>query len=128
MNTIVSTSNAPAAVGPYSQAVRSGDLLFCSGQIALDPASGNLTGNDIKSQTEQVMKNISAVLAASGATFADVVKTTCFLADINDFAEFNAVYAQYFTGNPARSCVAAAALPKGALVEVEVIAVVGAEK
>lgn len=128
MNTIVSTSNAPAAVGPYSQAVRSGDLLFCSGQIALDPASGNLTGNDIKSQTEQVMKNISAVLAASGATFADVVKTTCFLADINDFAEFNAVYAQYFTGKPARSCVAAAALPKGALVEVEVTAVVGAEK
>lgn len=128
MNTIVSTSNAPAAVGPYSQAVRSGDLLFCSGQIALDPASGNLTGNDIKSQTEQVMKNISAVLAASGATFADVVKTTCFLADINDFAEFNAVYAQYFTGKPARSCVAAAALPKGALVEVEVIAVFGAEK
>lgn len=128
MNTIVSTSNAPAAVGPYSQAVRSGDLLFCSGQIALDPASGNLTGNDIKSQTEQVIKNISAVLAASGATFADVVKTTCFLADINDFAEFNAVYAQYFTGKPARSCVAAAALPKGALVEVEVIAVVGAEK
>ena len=122
MNTIVSTSNAPAAVGPYSQAVRSGDLLFCSGQIALDPASGNLTGNDIKSQTEQVMKNISAVLAASGATFADVVKTTCFLADINDFAEFNAVYAQYFTGKPARSCVATA-LPKGALVEVEVIAV-----
>lgn len=128
MNTIVSTSNAPAAVGPYSQAVRSGDLLFCSGQIALDPASDNLTGNDIKSQMEQVMKNISAVLAASGATFADVVKTTCFLADINDFAEFNAVYAQYFTGKPARSCVAAAALPKGALVEVEVIAVVGAEK
>lgn len=128
MNTIVSTSNAPAAVGPYSQAVRSGNLLFCSGQIALDPASGNLTGNDIKSQTEQVMKNISAVLAASGATFADVVKTTCFLADINDFAEFNAVYAQYFTGKPARSCVAAAALPKGALVEVEVTAVVGAEK
>lgn len=128
MNTIVSTSNAPAAVGPYSQAVRSGDLLFCSGQIALDPASGNLTGNDIKSQTEQVMKNISAVLAASGATFADVVKTTCFLADINDFAEFNAVYAQYCTGKPARSCVAAAALPKGALVEVEVTAVVGAEK
>lgn len=128
MNTIVSTSNAPAAVGPYSQAVRSGDLLFCSGQIALDPASGNLTGNDIKSQTEQVMKNISAVLAASGATFADVVKTTCFLADINDFAEFNVVYAQYFTGKPARSCVAAAALPKGALVEVEVTAVVGAEK
>ena len=128
MNTMVSTDKAPAAVGPYSQAVKNGDMLFCSGQIALDPATGTLTGNDIKSQTEQVMKNISAVLAASGATFADVVKTTCFLADINDFAEFNAVYAQYFTGKPARSCVAAAALPKGALVEVEVIAVVGAEK
>ena len=125
MNTIVSTSNAPAAVGPYSQAVRSGDLLFCSGQIALDPASGNLTGNDIKSQTEQVMKNISAVLAASGATFADVVKTTCFLAHINDFAAFNEIYAQYFTGKPARSCVAVSALPKGALVEVEVTAITG---
>ncbi len=123
MNEIISTSNAPAAVGAYSQAVRTGNLIFCSGQIALDPASGVLTGNDIKKQTLQVMKNISAVLAASGATFDDVVKTTCFLADINDFAEFNAVYAKYFTGRPARSCVAVAALPKGALVEVEVIAV-----
>ena len=122
MNTIVSTSNAPAAVGPYSQAVRSGDLLFCSGQIALDPESGNLTGNDIKSQTEQVMKNISAVLAASGATFADVVKTTCFLADMADFSTFNEVYGRYFTEKPARSCVAVKALPKGVLVEVEVIA------
>ena len=125
MNTVISTDKAPAAVGAYSQAVKNGDLLFCSGQIALDPATGNLVSNDIKSQTEQVMQNISAVLAASGATFADVVKTTCFLADINDFAAFNEVYARYFSGKPARSCVAVSALPKGALVEVEVIAITG---
>ena len=123
MNTIVSTDKAPAAVGAYSQAVKTGDLLFCSGQIALDPVTGTLAGSDIKSQTEQVMQNISAVLAAAGATFADVVKTTCFLVDINDFAAFNEVYARSFTGKPARSCVAVAALPKGALVEVEVVAV-----
>ena len=122
MKKIISTDKAPAAVGPYSQAVKLGDFVFCSGQIALDPANCVLTGNDIKSQTEQVMKNISAVLAASGATFDDVVKTTCFLTDINDFAEFNTVYAKYLTGKPARSCVAVDALPKGALVEVEVIA------
>lgn len=125
MKTIISTDKAPAAVGAYSQAVKSGDLLFCSGQIALDPATGKLSGSDIKSQTEQVMQNISAVLAASGATLADVVKTTCFLADINDFAAFNEIYARYFTGKPARSCVAVSALPKGAIVEVEVIAVTG---
>ena len=124
MKEVITTKNAPAAVGPYSQAVKSENLLFCSGQIALDPASGNLVGNDIKTQTEQVMHNISAVLSASGATFEDVVKTTCFLADINDFAGFNAVYAKYFTSKPARSCVAVSALPKGALVEVEVTAVV----
>ena len=123
MKEVISTSNAPAAVGPYSQAVKVENRLFCSGQIALDPASGVLAGSDITSQSEQVMKNISAVLVASGATLDDVVKTSCFLADINDFAAFNAVYAKYFTGRPARSCVAAAALPKGALVEVEVIAV-----
>ena len=123
MKEIISTQNAPAAVGPYSQAVKAGGFIWCSGQIALDPESGVLVGNEIRSQTEQVMKNISAVLEASGAAFEDVVKTTCFLAEINDFAEFNAVYAKYFTGRPARSCVAAAALPKGALVEVEVIAV-----
>ena len=122
MKEIISTSNAPAAVGPYSQAVKAGGFIWCSGQIAIDPASGVLVSNEIESQTEQVMKNISAVLAASGATFEDVVKTSCFLADINDFAEFNAIYAKYFTTRPARSCVAAAALPKGALVEVEVIA------
>ena len=122
MKEIISTPNAPAAAGPYSQAVKAGGFIWCSGQIALDPESGVLVSNEIKSQTEQVMKNISAVLAASGATFEDVIKTSCFLADINDFAEFNDVYAKYFTSRPARSCVAAAALPKGALVEVEVIA------
>ena len=122
MKEIISTQNAPAAVGPYSQALKAGGFIWCSGQIALDPESGVLVSNEIKSQTEQVMKNISAVLAASGATFEDVIKTSCFLADINDFAEFNDVYAKYFTSRPARSCVAAAALPKGALVEVEVIA------
>ena len=122
MKEIISTKNAPAAVGPYSQAVKAGGFIWCSGQIALDPESGVLVSNEIKSQTEQVMKNISAVLAASGATFEDVVKTSCFLADINDFAEFNDVYAKYFTSRPARSCVAVTALPKGALVEVEVIA------
>ena len=124
MKEIITTKNAPAAVGAYSQAVKTGNLLFCSGQIALDPASGNLVGNDIKTQTEQVMHNISAVLSASGATFDNVVKTTCFLADIKDFAEFNAVYAKYFTGKPARSCVAVSALPKGSLVEVDIVAIV----
>ena len=122
MKEIISTQTAPAAVGPDSQAVKAGGFIWCSGQIALDLESGVLVSNEIKSQTEQVMTNISAVLAASGATFEDVVKTSCFLADINDFAEFNDVYAKYFTSRPARSCVAAAALPKGALVEVEVIA------
>ena len=124
MKETVSTPNAPAAVGPYSQAVKAGGFIWCSGQIALDPASGVLAGSDITSQSEQLMKNISAVLAASGATLDDVVKTSCFLADINDFAAFNAVYAKYFTGRPARSCVAVTALPKGALVEVEVIAII----
>ena len=123
MNKIISTSNAPAAVGPYSQAVLAGNTLYCSGQIGLDPATGTMSGDDIRTQTEQVMKNVAAVLSAAGTGFENVVKTTCFLADINDFAVFNEIYATYFTGKPARSCVAAAALPKGALVEVEVIAV-----
>ena len=123
MNKIISTTDAPAAVGPYSQAVQAGNTLYCSGQIGLDPATGAMSGDDIRTQTEQVMKNIAAVLAAAGTGFENVVKTTCFLADINDFAVFNEIYAKYFTGKPARSCVAAAALPKGALVEVEVIAV-----
>ena len=119
---VIATKNAPAAVGPYSQAIKVNNLLFCSGQIALDPASGNLVGSEVKAQTEQIMKNISAVLTAAGASYDDVIKTTCFLTDINDFAEFNQIYGQYFTGKPARSCVAVSALPKGALVEVEVIA------
>ena len=122
MKEVISTPDAPAAVGPYSQAIKVNGLLFCSGQIALDPATGSLKGEDVASQTEQVMQNIAAVLAAAGASFDDVVKTTCYLTDINDFARFNAVYGSFFTGKPARSCVAVAALPKGALVEVEVIA------
>ena len=120
---VISTSQAPAAVGPYSQAVKVGDTLYSSGQIALDPATGAMAANDIAGQSEQVMKNLSAVLTAAGYSFEDVVKTTCFLADINDFAAFNAIYEKYFVSKPARSCVAAAALPKGALVEVEVTAV-----
>lgn len=119
---IISTSNAPAAVGPYSQAVKVGDMLYTSGQIALDPATGVLTPAEIKAQSEQVMKNLAAVLEAAGYTFDEVVKTTCFLSDMSYFAEFNAVYEKYFISKPARSCVAAAALPKGALVEVELIA------
>ena len=123
MKKIISTDKAPAAVGPYSQAVKVGNILYCSGQIGLDPVTGQMKGSDVRTQAEQVMENIAAVLAAADASFEDVVKTTCFLADINDFATFNEIYAKYFTGKPARSCVAAAALPKGALVEVEVIAV-----
>ena len=106
---IISTTNAPAAVGPYSQAVKVGDMLFTSGQIALDPASGVLAAADIAVQAEQVMKNLEAVLTAAGYKFDEVVKTTCFLADMNDFAAFNAVYEKYFVSKPARSCVAAAA-------------------
>jgi len=119
----ISTSNAPAAIGPYSQAVKVGNTVYTSGQIALDPASGTLKGNDVAEQTEQVMKNLSAVLAAAGSSFDNVIKTTCFLADIADFAVFNGVYGKYITSAPARSCVAVKDLPKGALVEVEVIAI-----
>lgn len=118
----ISTTNAPAAIGPYSQAVVAGDMLFTSGQIALDPETGVLTGTTTAEQAQQVMKNLSAVFAAAGCTFDDAVKTTCFLADMADFAEFNEVYGNYITSAPARSCVAAKSLPKGALVEVEVIA------
>jgi 2-iminobutanoate/2-iminopropanoate deaminase len=119
---IISTTKAPAAVGPYSQAVKVGDMLYTSGQIALDPATGVLAPAEIKAQSEQVMKNLAAVLEAAGYTFDEVVKTTCFLSDMSYFAEFNAIYEKYFISKPARSCVAAAALPKGALVEVELIA------
>ena len=122
MNHAVSTPAAPAAIGPYSQAIQAGDLLFLSGTMPIDPATGALAEPQITAQAEQVMKNIGAVLDAAGYTFEDAVKTTCFLADMGDFAAFNEVYARYFTGKPARSCVAVKALPKGALVEVEVVA------
>lgn len=118
----VSTENAPAAIGPYSQAIKVGEFLFTSGQIPLDPATGTMVGENITEQTERVMQNLGAVLAAAGSDYTKAVKTTCFLADMNDFAAFNAVYAKYFTTCPARSCVAVKTLPKGALVEVEVIA------
>ena len=116
------TKNAPEAIGPYSQAIAVGNLVFTSGQIAINPENGNVEATDIKGQTEQVCKNLSAVLAAAGTSIDKVVKTTCFLAEMSDFAAFNEVYGSYFTGKPARSCVAAKALPKGVLVEVEAIA------
>lgn len=118
----ISTDKAPAAIGPYSQAIVHGGLVFTSGQIPINPESGNIEASGISAQTEQVMKNIGEVLAASGSSFEKVIKTTCFLANISDFAAFNEVYAKYFTEKPARSCVAVRELPKGALVEVEVIA------
>ena len=118
----VATENAPAAIGPYSQAIVCGDLVFTSGQIPLDPASGQVEGTTIEEQTERVMKNLGAVLAAAGSSFEKAVKTTCFLADIADFAAFNGVYGKYFTEKPARSCVAVKDLPKGVKVEVEVVA------
>ncbi|MBQ9099467.1 MAG: RidA family protein [Clostridia bacterium] len=118
----VATEKAPAAIGPYSQAIICGDLVFTSGQIGIDPTCGEITGKTIEQQTEQVMQNLQAVLAEAGTSMEQAVKTTCFLADIADFAAFNGIYGKYFTSKPARSCVAAKALPKGALVEVEVIA------
>lgn len=118
----VFTQQAPAAIGPYSQAVKVGKLVYTSGQIPIDPATGAIAAADITGQTEQVMKNLAAVLQAAGSSFEKAVKTLCFLTNMADFAAFNEVYARYFTGKPARSCVAVAALPKGALVEVEVIA------
>ena len=118
----VYTKNAPDAIGPYSQAVKVGDLVFTSGQIPINPTSGSIEAEGIAAQTEQVMKNLGAVLERAGSGFDKAIKTTCFLADIADFAAFNEVYAKYFTEKPARSCVAVKALPKGALVEVEVIA------
>ena len=124
MKTVIATPNAPAAIGPYSQAIVCGNMLYTSGQIPLDPATGAVVGDNIRTQAEQVMKNLSAVLAAAGTSFENAVKTTCFLADMADFAVFNEVYAAYFTSNPARSCVAVKSLPKGVLVEVEVIALV----
>ena len=120
----VETKNAPAAIGPYSQGIILNGIAFFSGQIPLSPETGEVVGTTIEEQTEQVMKNIKALRESQGAEFTDVVKTTCFLADMSDFAAFNEVYAKYFTGKPARSCVAVKALPKGVLCEVETIAAV----
>ena len=120
----VETKNAPAAIGPYSQGIILNGIAFFSGQIPLSPETGEVVGTTIEDQTEQVMQNIKALLESQGAEFTDVVKTTCFLADMADFAAFNEVYAKYFTGKPARSCVAVKALPKGVLCEVETIAAV----
>lgn len=121
---IIHTDKAPKAVGPYSQAIGVSSFVFTSGQIPLDPVSGEVVGGGITAQAKQVMENMAAVLDQAGASFGSVVKTTCFLEDMKDFAAFNEVYAQYFTGNPARSCVAVKALPKGVLCEVEAIALV----
>ncbi len=118
----IATDKAPSAIGPYSQAIVFGNMLFTSGQIPINPQTGNIEATTITEQTEQVMKNLGAVLSAAGSSFEHAIKTTCFLANIGDFAAFNEVYAKYFTEKPARSCVAVKDLPKGALVEVEVIA------
>ena len=118
----VYTPNAPDAIGPYTQAIKAGGMVFTSGQIAINPASGNVEAEGIEAQTEQVCKNLCAVLTAAGTSIDKAVKTTCFLAEMSDFAAFNAVYGKYFTLKPARSCIAAKQLPKGVLVEVEVIA------
>ena len=120
---VYTTEKAPAAIGPYSQAIEANGFLFASGQIPIVPATGALAAGDITVQAEQVMKNVGAILQAAGADYTDVVKTTCFLADMEDFAAFNEVYAKYFTGKPARSCVAVKELPKKVLCEVEIIAV-----
>ena len=121
---VVYTDQAPAAIGPYSQAIVLNDVLFTSGQIPVNPATGELAGDTIEIQAEQVMKNLGAVLAEAGTSFENAVKTTCFLADMGDFAKFNEVYAKYFVNKPARSCVAVKTLPKNVLCEVEVIAAI----
>ena len=121
----VATEKAPAAIGPYSQAIDCGEIVFTSGQIPINPATGNVEAVTIEEQTEQVMKNLGEVLKAAGSSFERAIKTTCFLSDIADFAAFNGVYAKYFTEKPARSCVAVKDLPKGVKVEVEVIAAKG---
>lgn len=123
----ITTDKAPAAIGPYSQGIIAGDFFFASGQIPINPATGNIEGTDITAQTELVMKNIGELLKAAGLSYAHVVKTSCFLADMNDFAAFNEVYAKYFTAKPARSCVAVRTLPKNVLCEVEVTAYMQAE-
>ena len=120
----IHTAKAPEAIGPYSQAIVHGGLLFTSGQIAINPASGQVEADTIEGQTEQVMKNLAALLEEAGASFDSVIKTSCFLSDMADFAAFNAIYGAYFVSKPARSCVAAKQLPKNVLVEVELIAAV----
>ncbi len=122
MAKIISSPAAPAAIGPYSQAVVTGGLVFTSGQIGLVPQTGELAGDTLTAQAEQAMKNLGAVLAEAGSSYEKAVKTTCYLADMADFAAFNEVYAKYFVGKPARSCFAVKDLPKGALCEVEVVA------
>lgn len=117
----VSTTKAPGAIGPYSQAIIAGGMVYTSGQIAIDPATGSMVEGGVAEQTEQVCKNIKALLEAAGTSIDKVVKTTCFLADMADFAVFNEIYAKYFTSKPARSCVAVKTLPKGALAEVDTI-------
>ncbi len=119
---VISTDKAPAAIGPYAQAMVSGNLVFTSGQIAIDPATGDIVGDTIEEQTTRVCENIKALLKASGSDLKNVVKTVCFLRDMEDFAAFNAVYANYFVGKPARSCVAVRELPKNVLVEIDTIA------
>ena len=121
----VATDKAPGAIGPYSQGKIAGGFLYASGQIAIDPATGEMVQGGIEEQTKRVMENIAGLLEAAGVTFADVVKTTCFLADMGDFTVFNGIYGSYFTDKPARSCVAVKELPKGALCEVEIIAYTG---
>ena len=122
---IVSTKNAPGAIGPYSQAIILNGVVYTSGQVPLSPETGEVVGTTIEEQAEQVMKNLGAVLEAAGSSYEKPVKTTCFLADMNDFAAFNEVYGKYFTGKPARSCVAVKTLPKNVLCEVEAVAAVG---
>lgn len=118
----VYTNKAPEAIGPYSQAIKSNGLVFTSGQIAINPVTGNVESDTIEGQTEQIMENLNAVLTEAGASFESTIKTVCFLADMNDFARFNEIYGKYFTSKPARSCVAVKTLPKNVLAEVEVIA------
>ena len=118
----ISTDKAPAAIGPYSQAIVAGDFLYASGQIPINPATGNVEAEGIEAQATQAIINVGEILKAAGLTYENVVKTSCFLADMNDFAAFNGVYEKYFTGKPARSCVAVKQLPKNVLCEVEVIA------
>lgn len=122
MSKTIYTPDAPEALGPYSQAVITGGLVYTSGQIAINPATNEIEAQDIKGQTMQVMKNLGAVLKEAGSSFEKAVKTTCFLRNMSDFASFNKIYGEYFTSKPARSCVAVRELPKGVLVEVEVIA------